>query len=227
MTDASAPPRSGEPVLQAEGLGRQVAEGRWLWRGFDLRLAAGERLALTGPSGSGKTLLLRTLAGLDRIDEGAVTFAGTPLRGWPMPRYRARVAYLPQRPAMVEGSVETNLRLPFGLKAHRERSYPSAAVDALLERLGRGASFLRQSAAALSGGEAQLVALLRVLLLEPTVLLLDEPSASLDEEVTAALEDVVRAWLDAQPDRAVIWTSHQRSQLERVADRRVALGPNR
>ncbi len=225
MTGASATSRSGEPVLQADGLGRQV-QGRWLWRGFDLTLAAGERLAVTGPSGSGKTLLLRSLAGLDLLDEGSVTFAGTPLLGWSMPRYRAQVAYLPQRPAMVEGTVATNLRLPFGLKAHRARSFPSAAVDALLERLGRGASFLDQSATDLSGGESQLVALMRVLLLEPAVLLLDEPSASLDEDVTAALEDVVRAWLEAEPERAVIWTSHQRSQLERVAERRVALGPN-
>lgn len=53
------------PLLVARGLGRAV-EGRWLWRGLDVAVAAGERLAVTGPSGSGKTLLLRVLAGLDR-----------------------------------------------------------------------------------------------------------------------------------------------------------------
>jgi len=222
VTGASATSRSSETVLRAAGLGRQV-EGRWLWRGFDLTLAAGERLAVTGPSGSGKTLLLRSLAGLDLLDEGTVTFAGTPLLDWSMPRYRAQVAYLPQRSVMVEGTVATNLRLPFGLKAHRARSFPTEAVDALLERLGRGASFLDQSATDLSGGESQLVALMRVLLVEPVVLLLDEPSASLDEDATAALEDVVRAWLAARAERAVIWTGHQRSQLQRVAQRCVAL----
>ncbi len=222
MTGTGGTPRGGEPLLQADGLGRQV-EGRWLWRGFDLTLAAGERVAVTGPSGSGKTLLLRSLAGLDLLDEGTVSFAGTPLLDWSMPRYRAQVAYLPQRSVMVEGTVATNLRLPFGLKAQRARSFPSATVDALLERLGRGASFLDQDATELSGGESQLVALMRVLLVEPAILLLDEPSASLDEEATAALEDVVGAWLAAEADRAVIWTGHRRSQLERVAQRCVAL----
>ena len=211
-----------EPLLGASGLGRAV-EGRWLWRGVDIDVAAGERLAVTGPSGSGKTLLLRVLAGLDRPDEGEVQLDGTPQGAWSMPQYRAQVAYLPQRPAMVEGSVEANLRRPFELRLHRGRAFPSERAHAALERLGRDDGFFDQSATELSGGEAQLVALLRVLLIEPRLLLLDEPSASLDDEATAALEALVDDWLSEQPDRAVVWTSHRRSQLARVTEREVAL----
>ncbi len=216
--------RDDMPLLHGRGLGRRV-EGRWLWRTFDLDLTPGERLAVTGPTGSGKTLLLRALAGLDPLDEGEITFAGATLRTWPMPRYRARVAYLPQRPSMVEGTVAANLRLAFGLKAHRGRTFARTGATRMLEQLGRTESFLDQRAEELSGGESQLVALLRVLLIEPSVLLLDEPSASLDEAASAALEGLVAAWLAAQPERAVIWTSHQGAQLERVAGRRLALGP--
>ena len=212
------------PLLIARGLGRAV-EGRWLWRSVDVTVAPGERLAITGPSGSGKTLLLRVLAGLDQPDEGEVELEGRAHADWSMPRYRARVAYLPQRPAMLEGSVEANLRRPFGLRLHRGRAFPSERARATLARLGRSDGFLHQPATELSGGEAQLVALLRVLLIEPRLLLLDEPSASLDDKTTAALEALVEAWLDEQPGRAVVWTSHRRSQLARVTQREVALAP--
>lgn len=209
-------------LLDARNLGRRVA-GRWLWRGLDLALAAGERLAVSGPSGSGKTLLLRALAGLDGLDEGEIELQGRGLRSWSMPRYRTQVAYLPQRPAMLEGTVEDNLQLPFGLAAHRSTPFPERSARRALGQLGRGESFLRQRTEELSGGEAQLVAVLRVLLLEPSVLLLDEPTASLDEAATVTLEDLVAAWLNGAPERAVIWTSHQQTQLERVANRRLTL----
>lgn len=225
MSGVVAPTDSSDehaPLLVARGLGRAVEE-RWLWRGLDLAVAAGERLAVTGPSGSGKTLLLRTLAGLDRPDEGEIQLTGKAQAAWSMPHYRAQVAYLPQRPTMFEGSVEANLRRPFELRLHRGRAFPSERARAALERLGRDDGFLDQSATELSGGEAQLVALLRVLLIEPRLLLLDEPSASLDDEATAALEALVDDWLSEQPGRAVVWTSHRRSQLARVSEREVAL----
>ena len=211
-----------DALLRMQDGGRRV-EGRWLWRGLELVLHGAERVALVGPSGSGKTLLLRALSGLDVLDEGTLTLSGTPLERWAMPRYRAHVAYLPQRPVMIEGSVEDNLRLPFTLGAHAGRQYDRRRVGAALERLGRGERFLAQDALGLSGGEQQLVALVRRLQLEPTVLLLDEPSASLDDDSVAALEAMVDEWRGSAPDRAVLWTSHRSDQLERVSDRAVRL----
>jgi len=211
-----------DALLHVRAGGRQV-EGRWLWRGVDLRLRAGERVALTGPSGSGKTLLLRALAGLDALDEGTLTLRGTPSERWAMPSYRSHVGYLPQRPVMVEGSVEDNLRLPFTLGVHAERRYDRTRVRAAVDRLGRGERFLAQDALELSGGEQQLVALVQRLQLEPTVLLLDEPSASLDDDGAAALETLVDDWRGAAAERAVLWTSHRSEQVDRVSDRAVRL----
>jgi putative ABC transport system ATP-binding protein len=212
------------PLLEVRSVGRRVEE-RWILRGVGFTLRRGERLALTGPTGSGKTLLLRSIAGLDGFDEGQVVFGGAPLSRWAMPRYRARVRYLAQQPVMVEGTVEANLRVPFGLRVHRERGFSRERALEQLQRLERSEAFLRQDAASLSGGERQLVALVRTLLAAPQLLLLDEPSAALDDSSVRALERLVAAWLAEDGTRAVIWTSHQESQLERVTDRRVGLAP--
>jgi putative ABC transport system ATP-binding protein len=216
------PTTAAPPLLEVEHLGRSF-DGRSIVRDVTFTVAPGERLALTGPTGSGKTLVLRALAGLDGIEAGTITFAGTPLTAWSMPAYRAQVRHLAQRPIMVEGTVEENLRLPFRLRIHRARTFVRAEAVAYLRDLERPESFLDRSAQDLSGGESQLVALLRTLLVSPRVLLLDEPTASIDDETTRALEAIVARWLDADPERSVVWTSHQEAQLARVADRRVAL----
>ena len=182
-----------------------------------LKLGLRQQLALQGPSGAGKTLLLRTLAGLDAVQEGRVSLQGKALAAWSMPLYRTKVSYLHQRPALFEGTVEDNLRRPFALQAHRARHFDRKKVTRWLEHLGRGEKFLELSAATLSGGEAQLSALLRSLQLDPLVLLLDEATASLDPETVVRVEALVTDWLRGG-ERACIWTSHDPAQLARVAD---------
>ena len=212
-----------EPLLDARGLRRSVAE-RVLWTELSVTLAGGERLAVTGPSGSGKTLLMRTLAGLEPLEAGAIRFRGTDLGRWRMPDYRSHVLLLPQRPTLPEGTVEAALEAPFAFRVHRQRRYQRAKALGYLEPVGRGRSFLESPTDALSGGEAQLVALLRALLLEPQLLLLDEPTASLDAAAAEAVEALVRSWLQRSAGRAYLWTSHDPAQIARVSDRRVELG---
>jgi len=208
--------------LSAVGLGRRVG-GTWIWRGLDLRVAPGERLGLAGPSGSGKTLLLRALAALDPLDEGRVRLEGRPLGEWEAPRYRSRVSYLPQRPALGEGAVEASLRLPFSFAVHAERPFDRDEALRLLGELGRDESFLSKRLEELSGGEAQVAALVRTLLLAPAVLLLDEPTASMDEPLARRCESLIGEWLRADRSRAVVWTSHRADRLARVTDREVEL----
>lgn len=215
---------SAQVLLQARQLGFVIG-GRTLWHGLDLALHAGERLAVAGPSGSGKTLLLRTLAGLEPVQKGELIFQGRPLSEWPMPAYRARVVYLPQRPALPEGQVEAALRVPFQFRVHRNTPFPLDRARELLAMLGRDETFLQQRTERLSGGEGQIVAMLRALLIGPDVLLLDEPTASLDAHAVAAIETLVASWLQQQPQRACVWTSHDRDQLQRVSDRVVSLEP--
>lgn len=212
-------------MLNAVGVGRRV-DGRWIWRGLDLRIAAGERLALVGPSGSGKTLLLRALAALDPLDEGSISLDDRPLEAWDVPRYRATATYLPQRVALAEGTVESNLYAPFEFRVHAGKTYDRDAALALLDALGRAGAFLAKRSEELSGGEQQIAALVRALLLAPRILLLDEPAASMDDALARRSETVLEAWVEKGEGRAVVWTSHRADRVARVADRAVELrGP--
>lgn len=208
-------------MLAAMGLGRQV-EGRWLWRGLIFDLAAGDCVGLVAPSGAGKTVLLRSLVWLDPLQQGEVWFEGRSLTDWALPVYRTQVMYLPQRPAVIEGSVADNLQQPFTLAQHRHRRYQAERILSWLDDLGRGPDFLTLKSAQLSGGELQLLALLRALQLDPKILLLDEPTASLDPATTAQVEALLGQWLQTSP-RAVMITSHDPSQIDRFTHRKLVL----
>lgn len=208
-------------MLTATGLGRQVAD-RWLWRGLSFALPAGDCVGLVAPSGAGKTVLMRSLVLLDPIQQGEVWFEGRSLTDWALPDYRTQVMYLPQRPTVMEGTVADNFQRPFALAQHRHRQYNAERVLAWLEALGRGPGFFDLQAAQLSGGELQLVALLRALQLDPKILLLDEPTASLDPDTTHRVEALLSQWLQGA-DRAVMITSHDPAQMDRFTHRKLVL----
>ncbi len=211
------------PLLSAHGLACTF-EQRCLWRDVTLCMHPGERWAVVGPSGSGKTQLLRTLAGLVAPSAGDVHFEGRALATWWMPAYRARVVYVPQRPSLPETTVEAALAAPFGLRIHHGKVFSLDVVRRYLDALGMNASFLAQRTEKLSGGEVQIVATLRAVLIEPTLLLLDEPTTSLDAVRAERIEALVGDWLERDHGRAYVWTSHDRNQLARVSDKILTLG---
>ena len=140
----------------------------------DLTVRRGEVFALLGPTGAGKTTLMRLLTGLEFPDEGVIQFGGAPLdRESPLSLLRD-ITMVHQRPLLLAGSVETNVA--YGLRARRRA--PNSKVTDVLNRLGLG-PLARRDARLLSGGQMQLVALARALVLEPKILLLDEPTANL------------------------------------------------
>lgn len=218
--ESGADPASA-PLLEAHDLGRRRPDGNgWLLRVESLRITAGERLAIVGPTGSGKTLLLRSLALLDRLDRGELLWQGQAVSAADVPAYRSQVAYLHQRPVLSSGSVEDNLRQPFTLRTYRDRRFDRDQILSLLSDVQRGEEFLAQPERELSGGERQIVALLRVLQLAPIVLMLDEPTAALDAATAGAIEGLVNRWFDSDnAARTVLWVSHDHGQLRRVAER--------
>ncbi len=203
------------PVLQALGLAKR-SESRWLLDHVDCSLWAGQRVSLTGPSGSGKTLLLRSLVLLEPDVEGTLLWHGRPLEPDQVPQFRSRVIYLPQKPFLAPGSVWENLRLPLRFAAHRQRQLDRRRAEELFEHLGRSPQWLDQDSSHLSGGEAQLVALVRALLLEPEVLLLDEPTAAMDPRSARAASELVFGWQQQDPRRCYLWVTHQRSLASAV-----------
>ncbi|MGF1537595.1 MAG: ATP-binding cassette domain-containing protein [Elainellaceae cyanobacterium] len=209
------------PLLAAENLGRQL-DRRWLWKDLSFELYSKERVGLVGPSGSGKTLLLRTLVLLDPVQQGQITFNSRPLNRQGVPQYRTQVVYLPQRPAAFDGTVEENLKRVFDLSA-QTGTYQRSRIESYLDVLGRAPDFLTRPIRRLSGGESQVLALLRALQIQPRVLLLDEPTASLDPDATQQVEALVNQWMDESEQRACLWTSHDPRQIQRVTDRQIDL----
>jgi len=185
---------------------------------IDFTLHAGDRVSITGASGSGKSVFLRALALLDAPTSGQILWNNQPIGNTQIPHYRSHISYLSQRPALLDGSVEDNLRFPFSLKTLRKRSFDLAAVTTLLGHAGKAPDFLAKRAGDLSGGESQVVSLIRTLQLNPEVLLLDEPTAALDPTSSREVEALIDAWFAGDPARACIWVSHDLDQARRMSD---------
>lgn len=209
------------PIFQVANLSCRVGE-RILWQDVHFGLFSGDVLGLISPSGTGKTLLLRQLGLLDRHKTGQIQLRGQLPSQWTIPIYRTKVIYLPQRPTIFPGTGLDNLRQPFGLGVHRQQSFNLPQVELWLKELGRGLDFLARPGTQLSGGEAQILALLRALQLEPDILLLDEPTASLDPVTTTQVEQLLEQWLQ-EPGKACLFTSHDPQQMERFGHQQLDL----
>ncbi len=195
---------STEAVLQVRDLTFRYGSTPVLSE-LSLDLYRDDVLLLTGASGAGKSTLLRVLARLLEPESGTVLLNGQPREDIDPTRYRRRVAYLQQQPVMVSGSVRENLLLSFRFGSAEPPS--RELLGEMLDRTALSGVSLEQSAAELSVGQQQRIALLRLLLMEPEVLLLDEPTASLDDEAARLLMESVAAARE-QADRAVLLVSH-------------------
>lgn len=216
-----------EPVLIAEQVCVTYGEGEaavHALEGVDLRVDAGEMLALMGPSGSGKTTLLMVLGGLLRPSSGGVWVDGQDL-GPMTERQRARLRLT--RMGFVFQSYNLfpalnaleNVRLALELKC---RSLDEA--EALLRQVGLGTR-LGGFPAQLSGGEKQRVAIARALAGGPGLVLADEPTAALDSAHGQAVVQLLREIAHDQ-GRAVVVVTHD-PRVSRLADRVVTLADGR
>jgi putative ABC transport system ATP-binding protein len=201
------------PKLAAEDLSF-VVDDTAILRDVDFTVDAGETLTVIGPSGAGKSTLLRLLCRLDEPTGGTVSIDGTDYRTLEPTVLRTRVGLVPQDPALRDGTIRENVTIGPRL---RGESVEPGRVASLLERVDLGGYADRQ-VAALSGGEAQRVAIARTLVVDPEVLLLDEPTASLDPDAQAEIEALL-AELLASSDRTAVLVTHDQAQVDRIADR--------
>ncbi len=192
--------------------------------GVSLTLACGEVVDVTGPSGAGKTTLLRAIARLMPQGSGALFLGGVSASEMGPQRWRSRVALLPQKPVIVAGDIAENLTLPWRLKARDASLLPDAnRLRSALDEIGLADVALERDAARLSLGQQARVALTRVLLTRPDVLLLDEPDAALDKASSAALAATLRAF--AEDGGGIVRSRHRDD--DGLAMRRLALAAGR
>ena len=168
----------GNTVDQNEAFSLRGVKYRRILTVDNLSIPAGTATGVVGESGSGKTTLLKLLNNLISPDEGQVIYRDQDVQEWDPIELRRRVVMVPQSPVMFPGTIRENLLA--GLRFANKPEPKEEDLSRILERVRLGKS-LSAPVAELSGGEKQRVALSRVLLMDPEVLLLDEPTSALDE----------------------------------------------
>jgi UDP-glucose/iron transport system ATP-binding protein len=167
--------------------------------------------AIVGPSGAGKSTLLRLLNRLADPDSGTVSYRGRPLDEYDPLALRREVSLVPQLPALLEGTVGSNLTYAANL-AGKELDAKRCLLLA-----GLGPEFAERDVGRLSVGEQQRAMLARSLAQQPTVLLLDEPTSALDQAARDAVEATL-AELRRALDIAIVLVSHDPEQARRLSD---------
>jgi ATP-binding cassette subfamily C protein CydCD len=210
---AAAPDPAAAPIrlrgIRVEGRSGPVLDG------LDLDLAPGEVLGIAGPSGSGKSTLLDLLVGLRSPDGGTISVGDTDLANVEPTWWRRRVAWVPQRPVLVEGTVAENIALaaPDAPVARIAHAAALAALDLPLD------TPVGEDGAGLSTGQRRRVALARALLADRPLLVLDEPTEGVDGDTEAAIGAALG---EIAAGRTVVVVSHRPDVLARC-DRIVAL----
>ncbi|MCD7060667.1 thiol reductant ABC exporter subunit CydD [Pelagibacterium xiamenense] len=213
--EAPAPVAAGPAALDVRNLTIRTETGRAILEGLDLSLAPGSHLAIMGESGIGKSTLARAITRL--LDhEGTIAIDGTPLAAIDESALRKRVAFITQRPRIFFGTIAENIGFaapgapPTAIRLAADRAHVSAFADMLPDgldtRVGEGGE-------GLSGGQVQRIALARLFLTDPGLIVLDEPTAHLDPETEARVLDDIFAFAQG---RTLIVLTHARAVAVRV-----------
>jgi ABC-type iron transport system FetAB ATPase subunit len=213
-----------ELLLEVKDLCRRSpvpGDDREILSGITFELLAGEAVAVLGTSGAGKTALLRCIAGLDAIDSGEVLVRGRSLGDRDPRIHRQEVALVPERPVLLGETLRHSIDRCLGFAATRKRRPPRLDPVPLLNRVRLGAEILDRKGLPIIGSELFRVALVRALLLGPSVLLIDEPASALDPEALAAVEALLLD-LKRQGLGLVIVTREDR-RAKRLAERALIL----
>jgi len=159
-------------------------------RNLSFRIAPGEHVALVGPTGSGKTTVIRLLCRLYEPQQGRILLDGRDIRSIPISDLRRQLGVVLQDTFLFSGNVADNLRLNADISDAKLRGIcRDLGLDALLQRLPSGLDTeLRERGGNLSSGERQLLAVARVAIRNPTVLVMDEATAFMDPATEATLQ---------------------------------------
>ena len=190
-------------------------------RDLSFRIAPGEHVALVGPTGSGKTTVIRLLCRLYEPQRGRILLDGQDIRSFPLQELRRQLGVVLQDTFLFSGTVADNLRLDRPLDDQKlQEVCRDLGLDPLLGRLPEGLDTeLRERGGNLSSGERQLLAVARVAIRNPTVLVMDEATAFMDPSTEATLQRDLDRLLNR---RTAVVIAHRLATVE-AADRILVL----
>jgi len=202
-------------LLEAQGLSAYYGATQALF-GLDLAVEAGGITTLLGANGAGKTTALRALSGMVRV-AGEIRFDGKPIAGRPVEQIvRLGIAHVPQgRGTFVRQTVEENLQI--GAMTRRDHAAIAADVERVYGYFPRLRERRRQQAGTLSGGEQQMLAVGRAMMLRPRLMLLDEPSFGLAPLIVQELFGILRA-LNREENVSILLVEQNASLALDLAD---------
>lgn len=186
----------------------------------ELAIRANQVTALIGPNGCGKSTLLNLLAFLNPNQQGKIVFFSEELTPKNQRAFSQRIAFLPQSPYLLKGTVADNLRLALKFRKTNKRHYPKLVFSALKKLDITHLS--EQYAFALSGGEIQKVALARAIITSPDILLMDEPFSYLDHSSEEIVKDFIQHYV-RENNKTLIFSTHNRLQGLAIADNSISL----
>lgn len=201
-------------MIKIEHLAKSFGE-RTVFQDINLQFAAGKVYALIGNSGCGKTTLLNILAKLEPYDKGSISYRGQELRQIKSHHFfKNELGYLFQNFGLLENeTVAANLELGLiGQKLTKQEKKQREAE--VLEKVGLDYLTLGQKVYELSGGEAQRVALAKVILKDPPLILADELTAALDPETSQEIMNLLLSL--KKPDRLMIIATHNPAIWEKA-----------
>ncbi len=206
--------------LETRGLVAGYERDLPIVRGVNLSVGAGEFVVLLGPNGAGKSTLVKAIAGLVPIHHGSVRFNGEDITATPAhEKIRRGLAFVPQTENVFATlTIEDNLRLAADLLPKRVRARRIAELYAMFPDL---AAQPRRPAGQLSGGQRQMLAAARALIVEPSLLILDEPSAGLSPKMATEVFSRLKA-INASGVTIILVEQNVKSALA-VASRAVIL----
>ncbi len=215
VDDGRTSPPDGPLGVTLAGVGFDYGDDQPVLRDVSLALGAGRSVGIVGRTGSGKTTFSRLVLRLVEATTGTVSLGGVPIRDVPLDELRRRVALVPQEVELFAGTIRENVALfdPEPSNAQVQAALLAVGLDALVAGgIDRG---LGSGGTGLSAGEAQLLAMARVWLRNPDIVVLDEATARVDPETEQRLEAAVRQLVRG---RTALVIAHRLSTLREVDD---------
>jgi ATP-binding cassette subfamily B protein len=208
-----APSTVSLPSLEAEATLLDTAPSEWILRDLDFTVEPGETVALVGPSGAGKTTTALLVPRIHEVNEGRLLVDGHDVRDLTLTSLRDSVGFVMQDPHLFHDTIRENLRYarPEATDTEIVDACKRARIHTLIESLPDGYDTLvGERGYRLSGGEKQRLAIARVLLKDPAVVILDEATSHLDSESELAIQ---RALSEALNGRTALVIAHRLSTI--------------